>query len=197
MQFDVGPLPEEPLAASAQFHAELLPKIYDAGAGEDLVLVFAPAGHTHRGWRLAVVQELARAAAPRRVNAVESDDRAGIAAATAYLAAAHPLPPETLALAERADAILFGAVGDPQFDALERDLRPEQAILGLRKKLRLFANLRPARLIPGLEDASALKPEIARAIDLLIVRDTLDALLAGMAMHVPTQPIVRMAMSDL
>ncbi|HEU0044101.1 3-isopropylmalate dehydrogenase [Sphingomonas sp.] len=89
----------------------------------------------------------------------------------AYLAAAHPLPPETLALAERADAVLFGAVGDPQFDGLERDLRPEQAILGLRKKLGLFANLRPVRLFPGLEDASALRPEIAREIDLLIVRE--------------------------
>ena len=89
----------------------------------------------------------------------------------AYLAAAHPLPPDTLALAERADAVLFGAVGDPQFDGLERDLRPEQAILGLRKKLKLFANLRPVRLFAGLEDASALKPEIARAIDLLIVRE--------------------------
>jgi 3-isopropylmalate dehydrogenase len=89
----------------------------------------------------------------------------------AYMAAAHPLPPDTLALAQRADAILFGAVGDPQFDGLERDLRPEQAILGLRKQLGLFANLRPARLFPGLEDASALKPEIARAIDLLIVRE--------------------------
>jgi 3-isopropylmalate dehydrogenase len=89
----------------------------------------------------------------------------------AYMAAAHPLPPDTLALAQRADAVLFGAVGDPQFDALERELRPEQAILGLRKKLGLFANLRPVRLFPGLEDASALKPEIARAIDLLIVRE--------------------------
>ncbi|MDB5695868.1 MAG: leuB [Sphingomonas bacterium] len=89
----------------------------------------------------------------------------------AYMAAAHPLPPDTLALAKRADAILFGAVGDPQFDGLERDLRPEQAILGLRKQLGLFANLRPVRLFPGLEDASALKPEIARAIDLLIVRE--------------------------
>jgi 3-isopropylmalate dehydrogenase len=89
----------------------------------------------------------------------------------AYLAAAHPLPPDTLALAERADAVLFGAVGDPEFDGLERELRPEQAILGLRKKLGLFANLRPVRLIPGLEDASALKPEIAAAIDLLIVRE--------------------------
>ena len=89
----------------------------------------------------------------------------------AYLTAAHPLPPETLDLAMRADALLFGAVGDPQFDGLERELRPEQAILGLRKKLKLFANLRPVRLFAGLEDASALKPEIARAIDLLIVRE--------------------------
>jgi 3-isopropylmalate dehydrogenase len=93
------------------------------------------------------------------------------AGGAAYLSCAHPLPPETLALAERADAVLFGAVGDPQFDALERDLRPEQAILGLRKRLKLFANLRPVRLFPGLEDASALKPEVARAIDLLIVRE--------------------------
>ena len=89
----------------------------------------------------------------------------------AYLAAAHPLPPDTLALAERADAILFGAVGDPAFDALERELRPEQALLGLRKKLRLFANLRPVRLFAGLEDASSLKPHIAAAMDLLIVRE--------------------------
>ena len=67
--------------------------------------------------------------------------------------------------------MLFGAVGDPQFDALERHLRPEAAILGLRRELGLFANLRPATMIPGLEDASPLKPEIARGIDLLIVRE--------------------------
>ena len=89
----------------------------------------------------------------------------------AYRAAGHPLPPETLALARGADAILFGAVGDPDFDTLDRSLRPEQAILGLRKKLALFANLRPARLFPGLEDASALRPEVARAIDMVIVRE--------------------------
>ncbi len=89
----------------------------------------------------------------------------------AYRAAGHPLPPETLDLARRADAILFGAVGDPAFDMLERAFRPEQAILGLRKELGLFANLRPARLFAGLEDASALKPEIARRIDLVIVRE--------------------------
>jgi 3-isopropylmalate dehydrogenase len=89
----------------------------------------------------------------------------------AYRASGHPLPPETLDLARRADAILFGAVGDPACDTLERALRPEQAILGLRKELRTFANLRPARIFEGLEDASTLKPEVARAIDLVIVRE--------------------------
>ncbi|MEN2785890.1 3-isopropylmalate dehydrogenase [Sphingomonas qilianensis] len=89
----------------------------------------------------------------------------------AYHATGHPLPPETLALAQRADAILFGAVGDPLCDKLERSLRPEQAILGLRKHLGLFANLRPAKLFPGLEDASALRPEVAAAIDMVIVRE--------------------------
>lgn len=83
----------------------------------------------------------------------------------------HPLPAETLAMARACDAILFGAVGDPDCDALERHLRPEQAILGLRKELGLFANLRPAKLFKGLEDASALRPEVASAIDLLIVRE--------------------------
>ena len=89
----------------------------------------------------------------------------------AYRASGHPLPPETLDLARRADAILFGAVGDPAFDALERAFRPEQAILGLRKELGTFANLRPAKIFEGLEDASTLKPEVARAIDLVIVRE--------------------------
>ena len=89
----------------------------------------------------------------------------------AYKAIGHPLPPETLALARRADAILFGAVGDPDCDALERHLRPEQAILGLRKELTLFANLRPATLFPELAAESALRPEIATQIDMMIVRE--------------------------
>src|SRR5690349_5337859 len=83
----------------------------------------------------------------------------------------HPLPPETLEAARAADAVLFGAVGDPACDGLERHLRPEQAILGLRAELGLFANLRPAAMFPGLESLSALRPEIARQIDLLIVRE--------------------------
>ncbi len=89
----------------------------------------------------------------------------------AYKAKGHPLPAETLDLARAADAILFGAVGDPDCDALERHLRPEQAILGLRKELTLFANLRPAKVFAGLESHSALRPEVAGAIDLLIVRE--------------------------
>ncbi len=90
---------------------------------------------------------------------------------TAYKKHGHPLPPETLALCQASDAVLFGAVGDPSCDNLERHLRPEQAILGLRQALTLFANLRPATMFAGLEDLSALRPEVARQIDLLIVRE--------------------------
>ncbi len=89
----------------------------------------------------------------------------------AYRKHGHPLPPETLAIAHASDAILFGAVGDFDCDHLERALRPEQAILGLRKELGLFANLRPANVFKGLQDLSSLKSEIALAIDLLIVRE--------------------------
>jgi len=95
----------------------------------------------------------------------------GDVGASAYHRHGHPLPPETLAMARAADAALFGAVGDPACDRLERALRPEQAILGLRSQLGLFANLRPARMFAGLEGMSALKPEIAARIDLLIVRE--------------------------
>ncbi len=89
----------------------------------------------------------------------------------AYKRHGHPLPAETLELARSCDAILFGAVGDPACDNLERSLRPEQAILGLRKELGLFANLRPAKFFKGLEDTSTLRPEVSSAIDLLIVRE--------------------------
>ena len=88
-----------------------------------------------------------------------------------YAAAGNPLPASTLALAREADAVLFGAVGDPRYDTLERAKRPEQAILGLRKELGLFANLRPARVHPELAAASALKPEVVAGLDILIVRE--------------------------
>lgn len=95
----------------------------------------------------------------------------GLVGGAAYKATGHPLPQATLDVADRADAILFGAVGDPDCDRLERHLRPEQAILGLRRHLSLFANLRPAKLFPELADASALRPEVATQIDMVIVRE--------------------------
>ncbi|MFJ7565906.1 3-isopropylmalate dehydrogenase [Herminiimonas sp. NPDC097707] len=89
----------------------------------------------------------------------------------AYAEQGHPLPESTLKVAKEADAILFGAVGDFKYDTLERSLRPEQAILGLRKHLGLFANFRPAILYPELAGASSLKPEIVSGLDIMIVRE--------------------------
>ena len=90
---------------------------------------------------------------------------------TAYESGGHPLPEATLKLAKAADAILFGAVGDWKYDKLERALRPEQAILGLRKHLGLFANLRPAICYSELVEASSLKPELIAGLDILIIRE--------------------------
>jgi 3-isopropylmalate dehydrogenase len=89
----------------------------------------------------------------------------------AYAAHGDPLPDKTLSLAKQADAVLFGAVGDPKYDGLPRAKRPEQAILGLRKELKLFANLRPALVHPELAAASTLKGEVVAGLDLLIVRE--------------------------
>lgn len=89
----------------------------------------------------------------------------------AYEAHGHPLPESTLALAKAADAVLFGAVGDWKYDTLERRLRPEQAILGLRKELGLFANFRPALCYEQLTHASSLKPELVAGLDILIIRE--------------------------
>jgi 3-isopropylmalate dehydrogenase len=90
---------------------------------------------------------------------------------TAFDAHGHPLPESTLKLAQAADAVLFGAVGDWKYDKLERALRPEQAILGLRKHLQLFANFRPAVCYEELTHASSLKPELVAGLDILIIRE--------------------------
>ncbi|GAD24323.1 3-isopropylmalate dehydrogenase [Acidovorax sp. MR-S7] len=89
----------------------------------------------------------------------------------AYEASGHPLPEATLKLAQEADAVLFGAVGDWKYDTLDRPLRPEQAILGLRKNLGLFANFRPAICYEQLVGASSLKPELIAGLDILIIRE--------------------------
>ena len=89
----------------------------------------------------------------------------------AYDAHGHPLPEHTLKLAMDSDAVLFGAVGDWKYDKLDRPLRPEQAILGLRKNMGLFANFRPAICYPQLTHASSLKPELVAGLDILIIRE--------------------------
>jgi len=82
-----------------------------------------------------------------------------------------PLPPETLALAKRSDAVMLGAVGGPKWEGLDYHIRPERALLGLREQLGLYANLRPAKLYSMLADASTLKREVVEGIDILVVRE--------------------------
>lgn len=82
-----------------------------------------------------------------------------------------PLPEATLALCRASHAVLFGAVGDPKYDAPRAEKRPEQALLGVRKELGLFANLRPAQAHPALVDATPLRPEVVRGVDLIVVRE--------------------------
>ena len=105
-----------------------------------------------------------------------------------YEAHGHPLPEGTLKLARDADAVLFGAVGDWKYDKLDRPLRPEQAILGLRKNLNLFANLRPAILYPELAGASTLKPEVVSGLDILIIRELTGDIYFGQPRGVRTAP---------
>ncbi len=88
-----------------------------------------------------------------------------------YDASGDPLPEATLALAKKAGAVLFGAVGNAKYDSLPREKRPEQAILKLRKELDLFANLRPASVFPELADASTLRSDVVTGLDLLILRE--------------------------
>ncbi|MCO6414025.1 MAG: 3-isopropylmalate dehydrogenase [Thiogranum sp.] len=102
---------------------------------------------------------------------VELELEFGLIGGAAYDAEGHPLPPGTLASARAADAVLLGAVGGPRYEQLDRALRPEQGLLGLRAELELFANLRPAILYPQLADASTLKPGVVAGLDIMIVRE--------------------------
>lgn len=89
----------------------------------------------------------------------------------AYDAVGTPFPKETLEAAKKADAILLGAVGGPKWEALDYNVRPERGLLGIRKELDLFANLRPALCFEALADASTLKREVIAGLDILIVRE--------------------------
>ncbi len=107
----------------------------------------------------------------------------------AFDAHGHPLPEATLKLAKEADAVLFGAVGDWKYDKLDRPLRPEQAILGLRKNLGLFANFRPAICYEQLVGASSLKPELIAGLDILIIRELTGDIYFGQPRGIETREI--------
>ncbi len=106
-----------------------------------------------------------------RRDGMKVETESALVGGAAFDAFGEPLPAATLKLAQEADAVLFGAVGGPQYDALPRDKRPEKAILGLRKECDFFANLRPAIVFPELADASTLKHDVVAGLDLMIVRE--------------------------
>jgi 3-isopropylmalate dehydrogenase len=89
----------------------------------------------------------------------------------AYELVGHPLPPDTLNTAQEADAVLLGAVGGPKWEKINFSLRPERALLGLRSNLKLYANLRPAKIFPALVDASSLKRELVDNLDIMVIRE--------------------------
>ena len=95
----------------------------------------------------------------------------GLLGGAAHDAHGHPYPEATQQQARAADAILLGCVGGPQYDTLPRAVRPEQGLLGIRKDLKLFANLRPAMLYPELAASSSLKPEVVAGLDIMIIRE--------------------------
>jgi len=118
-----------------------------------------------------IMAEALKVLAVFKKEGLSIETESALVGGAAFDAAGDPLPEATLKLAKDADAILFGAVGGPKYDVLPREKRPEKALLGIRKALNTFANLRPAILYPELAGASSLKPEVVAGLDILIVRE--------------------------
>ena len=143
-----------------------------------------------------VVGEAARVfAALRQRGGFECELEHGLIGGAAIDAHGVPLPGETLGRAERADAILMGAVGGPKWDSAEREIRPERGLLKIRSALGLYANLRPALCFDELADASTLKPEILRGLDLLIVRELTGGIYYGQPRGIVTENGVRVGIN--
>ena len=141
--------------------------------------------------------------AVRVIEAINTKHNTGFECPTAPMGGAaydlhgHPLPPETLALAQACDAILLGAVGGPKWEAIQREHRPERALLGIRKALNLFANLRPATLFPQLADASTLKPDVVSGLDIMIVRELTGGIYFGQPRSLEERDGQRMGFNTL
>lgn len=133
-----------------------------------------------------IVAEAVKVLDRLRAGGLDVECEEGLVGGAAYDAKGHPLPEETLAQARAADAILLGAVGGPQYEILDRPLRPEQGLLGLRAALELFSNLRPAILYPQLAGASTLKPEVVSGLDIMIVRELTGGIYFGQPRGVRT-----------
>ncbi len=118
-----------------------------------------------------IIGETLRMLEAMRGDGVKFEAEMALVGGAAVDATGKPLPEETVRLADEADALLLGAVGGPKWDAYPREQRPELGLLGIRRQLKLFANLRPAILYPELANASSLKPEIVAGLDILIVRE--------------------------
>jgi len=119
---------------------------------------------------------------------ISFDIEEGLVGGAAIDATGTPLPDETLAAAKAADAVLFGAVGGPKWEDLDFAIRPERGLLGLRKELELFANLRPALVFDALADASSLKREIVAGLDIMIVRELTGGIYFGEPRGIETLP---------
>jgi len=118
-----------------------------------------------------IVEQAVRVLGALASDGLPIEMETGVLGGAAYDRYGHPYPEETQKLVHAADAVLLGAVGGPQYDTLERSLRPERGLLAIRKDLNLFANLRPAILYPELAAASTLKPEVVSGLDIMIVRE--------------------------
>ncbi|SVD39028.1 uncharacterized protein METZ01_LOCUS391882, partial [marine metagenome] len=121
-------------------------------------------------------------------SSVGFDVSEGLIGGAAYDATGTPFPGETLEAALESDAVLFGAVGGPQWDSVDFSLRPEVGLLGLRKELELFATLRPAVVFDSLAEASSLKPNLVAGLDLMIVRELTGGMYFGEPRGIETLP---------
>ena len=119
---------------------------------------------------------------------VRFDVKEGLIGGAAIDATGHPLPDETLSAAKNSDAILLGAVGGPKWGSLPFNLQPERGLLGIRKELGLFANLRPALVFDALANASTLKEEVVRGLDIMIVRELTGGIYFGEPRGIEDKP---------